>query len=80
MRRCLPNISQSWDRNANWIKGGDVIGYVGNTGKSTAPHLHYEVHHKDQKIDPINFFFDDLSPEEYNQMLKISSTENQSFD
>jgi len=62
------------------IKRGDVIGYVGNTGKSTAPHLHYEVHHKDQKIDPINFFFDDLSPEEYDQMLKISSTENQSFD
>ena len=62
------------------VKRGDIIGYVGNSGKSTAPHLHYEVHYKDQKIDPVNFFFDDLSPAEYDQMLKISSTENQSFD
>ncbi|OUV57271.1 MAG: hypothetical protein CBC73_00570 [Flavobacteriales bacterium TMED113] len=62
------------------VHRGDVIGYVGNTGKSTAPHLHYEVHYKDQKIDPINFFFDDLNEEEYDLMLKLSSTENQSFD
>ena len=62
------------------VHRGDVIGYVGNTGKSTAPHLHYEVHYKNQKIDPINFFFDDLSPEEYDLMLQMSSTENQSFD
>ena len=62
------------------INRGDIIGYVGNSGKSTAPHLHYEVHYKNQKIDPINFFFDDLTAEEYDQMLKASSTENQSFD
>ena len=62
------------------VQRGDVIGYVGNTGKSTAPHLHYEVHYKNQKIDPVNFFFDDLNEEEYDLMLKLSSTENQSFD
>jgi len=62
------------------IQRGDLIGHVGNTGKSTAPHLHYEVRYKKQKINPINFYHSDLNPEEYAKMLSIASQENQSFD
>jgi murein DD-endopeptidase MepM/ murein hydrolase activator NlpD len=62
------------------VKRGDLIGYVGSTGSSTAPHLHYEVIKDGRKINPINYFFNDLSAEQYEEMLKISSHSNQSFD
>jgi len=62
------------------IKRGDVIGYVGNTGTSTGPHLHYEVEKNGAKINPANFYSNDLSPEEYELMLELSSRANQSFD
>lgn len=62
------------------VKRGDLIGYVGSTGKSTGPHCHYEVHKNGQKLDPVYFFYNDLSPEQFDQLLKRASASNQSFD
>ncbi len=62
------------------VKRGDVIGYVGNTGSSTGPHVHYEVIKNGKKIDPINFFFNDLTAEEYEKIREQASQSNQSFD
>jgi len=67
-------------RRGQKIKRGDVIGYVGNTGRSTGPHLHYEVIKDNVKINPVNFYSNDLTPEEYELMIEISSQTNQSFD
>jgi murein DD-endopeptidase MepM/ murein hydrolase activator NlpD len=67
-------------REGTKINRGDIIGYVGNTGKSTGPHLHYEVRYKDQAVDPRNYYFMDLSPEEYDAMIQISSNYGQVFD
>jgi murein DD-endopeptidase MepM/ murein hydrolase activator NlpD len=62
------------------VNRGQELGTVGNTGTSTAPHLHYEVHKSGVKIDPANFYYNDLNPEEFAEMLEISSRANQSFD
>jgi len=62
------------------VKRGDIIGYVGNSGTSTAPHLHYEVVKDKQRVNPVNYYFNDLTAEEYDKMLELSSQENQSFD
>ncbi len=67
-------------KNGETVKRGQVIGWVGSTGKSTGPHLHYEVHKNGTKIDPIYFFYNDLSPEQFDLILKKAAASNQSFD
>ena len=62
------------------VKRGEVIGYVGNTGKSTGPHCHYEVHKGGEKLDPVYYFYNDLSPQQFDQLLKRASSSNQSLD
>lgn len=55
------------------IRRGQIIGKVGNTGQSTGPHLHYEVHKNSKVMNPANYFFNDLTPDEYDQMLQMAS-------
>ena len=62
------------------IRRGEVIGYVGSTGKSTGPHCHYEVHKSGERIDPVYYFSNDLSPEQFDRLLKLAAASNQSFD
>lgn len=67
-------------RPGQYVKRGELIGYVGNTGLSTAPHLHYEVLKDGNFVNPINFFFNDLNEEEYAMVIELSNALNQSFD
>ena len=62
------------------VKRGDLIGFVGSTGRSEAPHLHYEVWKDKNRINPINFYYGSLSPKEFENMLKYANQENQSLD
>lgn len=62
------------------VKRGDVIAFVGSTGLSTAPHLHYEVHRNGKMVDPKDFYFNDLTAAEYDRMIEISMKSGQSFD
>jgi murein DD-endopeptidase MepM/ murein hydrolase activator NlpD len=66
-------------RKGNKVKRGDIIGYVGNTGLSAAPHCHYEVWKNGKHINPVNFFYNDVTEEEFDELLELASKENQSL-
>lgn len=67
-------------KNGARVKRGEIIGWVGNTGKSTGPHCHYEVHKNGRPLDPVYFFYNDLTPEQFDRLLKLAASSNQSFD
>lgn len=67
-------------KNGTRVKRGEIIGWVGSTGKSTGPHCHYEVHKNGRPLDPVYFFYNDLTPEQFDRLLKIAASSNQSFD
>ncbi len=67
------HLSKILVKEGEHVKRGQVIGLVGNTGKSVGPHLHYEVRKNNVPINPINFFFQDMSPEEYDRMIEQSA-------
>ena len=67
-------------RKGQKVKRGQCIGFIGNTGKTTGVHLHYEVLKNDVQIDPINFFYNDLTPDEYEQILQQSTLPTQTMD
>ena len=73
------HLSQFLVKPGQKVKRGQIIGYSGNSGASTAPHLHYEVIENGKKVNPVNYFYQDVSDEEYAEIVRLSAIENQSF-
>lgn len=73
LNKCKVRVGQK-------VLRGEVIGEVGNTGKSTGPHLHYEVHVKGKVVNPVNYYFMDLSAEDYDKMIQIAANHGKVFD
>jgi len=74
------HLSEYNVRRGQQVKRGDVIGFVGNTGRSVAPHLHYEIRKDGSPVNPINFYYGDLNTDEFNALLEAANRENQSLD
>jgi murein DD-endopeptidase MepM/ murein hydrolase activator NlpD len=74
------HLSRIFVRPGQKILRGQIIGYVGNTGKSTSPHLHYEVRKNGVPVNPIYFFFNDITPEQFKMMLELSAQPSQTMD
>ena len=74
------HMSKILVRRGQRVQRGEVIGLVGSTGTSVAPHLHYEVFKEGKRVNPAHYYFNDLSPEQYDQLLAASESANQSFD
>lgn len=74
------HLSRYKSRVGQRVKRGDIIGYVGSTGRSEAPHLHYEVHKNGKVVNPLNFYYGNISAAEYVAIAKIANQENQSLD
>lgn len=74
------HMSKIMVRQGQNVKRGEVIGLVGNTGKSTAPHLHYEVHLRGKPQDPRNYYYLDLTPEQYDEMIRLSESSGNVLD
>ena len=79
-RTIYAHMSKMATRKGRKVKRGDIIGYVGNTGRSVGSHLHYEVHKNGRALNPINFYYGDLTPEEFLAMQIASEEEGQSYD
>ncbi|MDG1756645.1 MAG: M23 family metallopeptidase [Bacteroidia bacterium] len=74
------HMSRASVKQGQRVKRGQQIGLVGSTGKSTGPHLHYEVAKNGVQVNPIGYFYNDLTTEQYEEIIKLSSNPNQSFD
>ena len=74
------HLSRYKCRSGQRIKRGDIIGYVGSTGRSEGPHLHYEVHKNGKIVNPLNFYYGNISAVEYVAIAQLANQENQSFD
>lgn len=73
------HLSEFLVKGGERVKRGDLIAYSGNSGKSTAPHLHYEVHINNVPTNPVHYFYEDLTPDEYEEVLRLASIENQAL-
>lgn len=74
------HLSKTQVRRGQKVKRGEIIGLVGSTGKSTGPHLHYEVVNKGRKVNPVNYYFMDLTEAEYDQMIQIAANHGKVYD
>ncbi|MFT4996225.1 MAG: murein DD-endopeptidase MepM/ murein hydrolase activator NlpD [Flavobacteriales bacterium] len=74
------HMSRANVKSGQKVTRGQLIGLVGSTGKSTGPHLHYEVHKNGTAVNPVGYFYNDLTGDQYEEILKLASNPNQSFD